>query len=147
MNRKASFQTGHVHWWQLLLLAGTILLPACSGSLEDHPPLYPVKGKVTRNGKPMTGGTIIFEYAGEAADAPKGVGGGPFRATAKINVVPLTLLATRAPKGCPRETTRLASRHRSDEARVVFSAENWCCRRKGNLPSRLIRMPIQKPRG
>ncbi len=38
-----------------------------------------------RNGKPMTGGTIIFEYAGDGPDAPKGVAGGPFRATAKIH--------------------------------------------------------------
>ena len=84
MRRKASFHSGHAHWPRLLLLAGTILLPACSDSLEDHPPLYPVKGKVIRNGKPMTGGTITFEYVGDGSDAPKGVGGGPFRVTAKI---------------------------------------------------------------
>jgi hypothetical protein len=33
----------------------------------------------------MHGGTIIFEYAGEAAVAPKGPRGEPFRVTAKIN--------------------------------------------------------------
>jgi hypothetical protein len=101
MNRKASVQSGHIHWWQLLLLAGAILLPACSGSLEDHPPLYPVKGKVTWNGKPMTGGTIIFEYAGEGADAPKGVGGGPFRATAKINDGTFNLIGYAGAEGMP----------------------------------------------
>ena len=90
MIRKASLRSGRVGWLRLSLLAGTILLPACSNSLEDHPPLYPVKGKVILNGKPMTGGTIIFEYAGDGADAPKGPGGGPFRATAKINDGTLT---------------------------------------------------------
>jgi len=85
MIRKESLQSAQVHWPRLLLVAVAILLPACSDSLEDHPPLYPVKGKVIRNGKPMTGGTIIFEYAGDGPDAPKRVAGGPFRATAKIH--------------------------------------------------------------
>ncbi len=84
MIRKALLQSGRGDWPWVLLLAGTILLPSCSNSLEEHPPLYPVKGKVILDGKPMTGGTIIFEYAGEGADAPKGAGGGPFRATSKI---------------------------------------------------------------
>ena len=38
-----------------------------------------------RNGKPMAGGTILFEYAGDGPDAPKSAAGGPFRATAKIH--------------------------------------------------------------
>jgi hypothetical protein len=54
MIRKESLQSAQVHWPRLLLVAVAILLPACSDSLEDHPPLYPVKGKVIRNGKPMT---------------------------------------------------------------------------------------------
>ena len=61
------------------------LLPACSNSFDDHPPVYPVKGKVLLNGKPMSGGTIIFEYEGEGSDAPKGPPGEPFRVTGKIN--------------------------------------------------------------
>ena len=85
MIRRALLLYGQVHWRWLSLLAATVLLAACSESLEEHPPLYPVKGKVILNGKPMTAGTIIFEHAGDGADAPKGVGGGPFRATAKIN--------------------------------------------------------------
>jgi hypothetical protein len=101
MIRKASFHVGQVHWPRLLLLAGTILLPACSDSVEDHPPLYPVKGKVTRNGKPMTGGTIIFEYDGNGPDAPKGVGGGPFRATAKIKDGSFNLIGYPGSEGMP----------------------------------------------
>ena len=54
MIRMALLQSGRVDWLWLLLLAGTILVPACSNSLEDHPPLYPVKGKVILDGKPMT---------------------------------------------------------------------------------------------
>ncbi len=83
MIRKESFQPAEEGWPRLLLVAVAILLPACSESLESHPPLFPVKGKVNRDGKPMPGGTIIFEYAGDGPDAPKGVAGGPFRATAK----------------------------------------------------------------
>jgi hypothetical protein len=101
MIRKASFHPGQVHWPRLLLLAGTILLPACSDSLEDHPPLYPVKGKVIRNGKPMTGGTITFEYAGDGPDAPKGVGGGPFRVTAKIKDGAFNLIGYAGAEGMP----------------------------------------------
>ncbi len=85
MIRKKSFQFAHASWTLRLLVAVAVFLPACSNSLEDHPPLYPVKGKVVRNGKPMPGGTIIFEYAGDGGYAPRGVGGGPFRATAKIH--------------------------------------------------------------
>src|SRR5271156_1765668 len=85
MIRKASLQSGQAYWLWLLLLAGTNLLPACSNSLEEHPPLYPVQGKVILDGKPMTGGTVIFEHSSDGADAPKGAAGGPFRATAKIN--------------------------------------------------------------
>jgi hypothetical protein len=62
-----------------------MVLSGCGGSFEDHPPVYPVKGKVLVNGKPMRGGTIIFEYAGEATDALKGPPGQPFRVTGKIS--------------------------------------------------------------
>jgi hypothetical protein len=81
----ASFRSGQAHWGRLLLLAGTVVLSACSDSFDDHPPVYPVKGKVVVNSKPMSGGTIIFEYAGEGGDALKGPPGQPFRVTAKID--------------------------------------------------------------
>ena len=83
--RRTSLQSGQVLWGRLLLLAGVMLLPACSNSFEAHPPVYPVKGKVVLNGKPMKGGTIIFEYDGEGSDALKGPPGQPFRVTGKIN--------------------------------------------------------------
>jgi hypothetical protein len=85
MIRRTSLQFRQFLWLRLLLLAGTILVSACSDSFEDHPPVYPVKGKVIVKGKPMSGGTIIFEYVGEGSDAPKGPPGGPFRATGKID--------------------------------------------------------------
>ena len=101
MMRKALLQAGRVDWLWLLLLAGPILLPACSNSLEDHPPLYPVKGKVILDGKPMTSGTIIFEYSGDGADAPKGVGGGPFRVTSKIKDGTFNLIGYAGAEGMP----------------------------------------------
>jgi hypothetical protein len=85
MIHRALFRSARVHWGRLLLLAGTIPLSACSDSFDEHPPVYPVKGKVIVKGKPMTGGTIIFEYAGEGSDAPKDSSGGPFRVTGKID--------------------------------------------------------------
>jgi hypothetical protein len=85
MIERTFFRSAQVHWGRLLLLAGTIPLSACSNSFDDHPPVYPVKGKVTMKGKPMTGGTIIFEYAGDGGDAPKDSSGGPFRVTGKID--------------------------------------------------------------
>jgi hypothetical protein len=83
--RRTLLGSGKAHWGRLLLLAGTVVLSACSNSLEDHPPVYPVKGKVVVNSKPMSGGTIIFEFAGEGGDALKGPPGQPFRVTAKID--------------------------------------------------------------
>jgi hypothetical protein len=85
MIERTLFRSAQVHWGRLLLLAGTISLSACSNSFDDHPPVYPVKGKVILKGKPMTGGTIIFEYAGEGSDAPKASPEGPFRVTGKID--------------------------------------------------------------
>ncbi len=99
---KGSLPTGRMHRTWLLLLAGTICLPACNDSLEEHPPLYPVIGKVIRNGQPMAGGTIIFEYAGkDGPDAPKGVSGGPFRATAKIKDGSFNLIGYAGAEGMP----------------------------------------------
>ncbi len=82
---RTSVRSGQVVRGRLLLLAGTVLLSACSKAFDAHPPVYPVKGKVVLNGKPMKGGTIIFEYVGEGSDALKGPPGQPFRVTGKIN--------------------------------------------------------------
>jgi hypothetical protein len=85
MIRCASLRSCLVLWGSYSLLAVMIFLSACSNSFEDHPPVYPVKGKVLLKGQPMNGGTIIFEFAREGADAPKSPSGGPFRVTGKIN--------------------------------------------------------------
>ena len=85
MIHRTLFRSAQLRWGRSLLLAGTISLAACSNSFDDHPPVYPVKGKVILKGKPMTGGTIIFEYAGEGGDAPKDSSEGPFRVTGKID--------------------------------------------------------------
>jgi hypothetical protein len=102
MIRRASLRSGQVHLERLLILAGMILLSACSDSFDDHPPVYPVKGKVVLKGKPMSGGTIIFEYAGEGSDAPKGPPGQPFRVTGKIdNEGTFSLVAYVGSEGLP----------------------------------------------
>lgn len=97
--REVSTPSRRAYW--LWLLAGTMLLPACSQPLEEHPPLYPVKGKVLLDGKPMAGGTIIFEYSGDDADAPKGSAGGPFRATARIKDGAFSLIGYAGDEGMP----------------------------------------------
>jgi hypothetical protein len=101
MMRTALLQAGRVNWLWLLLLAAPILLPACSNSLEDHPPLYPVTGKVILDGKPLTSGSITFEYSGDGSDAPKGVGGGPFRVTSKIKDGTFKLIGYAGSEGMP----------------------------------------------
>lgn len=117
MRFKASRRSGQVCWFWLL--AGTILLPACSNSLEEHPPLYPVKGKVNLDGKPMAGGTILFEYAGgDGPDAPKGAAGGPFRATAKIKDGAFNLIGYAGAEGMPAGNYKVgisASQGRSED--------------------------------
>jgi hypothetical protein len=118
MIRTALLQSARLDWRWLLLLAGTIMLPACSNSLEDHPPLYPVKGKVILDGKPMTTGTIIFEFAGDGADAPKGAGGGPFRVTSKIKDGAFNLFGYAGALGMPAGNYKvgiLATAGRSEE--------------------------------
>jgi hypothetical protein len=85
MVRLASIHSGRVVGWSLLLITGMVLLPACRDSFGDHPPVYPVNGKVVVDGKPMNGGTILFECVGAGDGAPKGPEGAPFRVTGKIN--------------------------------------------------------------
>ena len=132
MNRKASLLSAQVHWRRLSLLAATILLAGCSESLEGHPPLYPVKGKVILNGKPMSVGTIIFEHAGEGADVPKGIGGGPFRATAKINDGSFNLIGYAGAEGMPAGNYKvgiLGSQGRSESN--LFGREAVALPKKG----------------
>jgi hypothetical protein len=68
----------------LSLLAGMLLLPACSDSLEKHPPVYPVNGQVLVNGKPLVAGVVVFESESPVESAPGGQKAQPLRATGKI---------------------------------------------------------------
>ncbi|MCI0457725.1 MAG: hypothetical protein L0Z62_12205 [Gemmataceae bacterium] len=45
-------------WW-LPVLLGSLLLAGCGGG-SDLPPMVPVKGKVTVEGKPVTSGQVSF---------------------------------------------------------------------------------------
>jgi hypothetical protein len=58
---------------------------ACKESTGDHPPVYAVKGKVLHKGKPITGGTVVYELdEGDAKGSPAPPGSGPLRATGRI---------------------------------------------------------------
>ena len=97
-----SSRSRQIAWRRSLLLAGTILLSACSNGFDDHPPVYPVKGKVVVGGKPMKGGSIIFEYVGDDSDVLKGPPGQPFRVTGKItNEGTFNLVAYPGSEGVP----------------------------------------------
>jgi hypothetical protein len=52
----------------------------------DHAPVYPVKGKVTYKGKPITDGYVIYELegGGEAKGSAAEPGAGPLRVTGRI---------------------------------------------------------------
>ena len=52
----------------------------------DHPPVYPVKGKVTYKGNPITEGSVIYELEGdgEARASPAEPAAGPLRVTGRI---------------------------------------------------------------
>jgi hypothetical protein len=56
----------------------------CAGG--DHPPVYPVKGKVTFKGKPITEGSVIYqlEGGGDPKSSPAEPGSGPFRVSGRI---------------------------------------------------------------
>jgi hypothetical protein len=69
----------------LLLLCGAAFSLGCGQGPGDHPPVYPVNGKVLYKGKPISGGVVLYELEGgdsssRKADSP----GGTLRATGKI---------------------------------------------------------------
>jgi hypothetical protein len=70
---------------QLTAAIATVAWLACAPT-GDHPPVYPVKGKVTYKGKPITEGTVIYELegGGEAKGSPAEPGAGPLRGTGRI---------------------------------------------------------------
>src|SRR4051794_1676010 len=74
--------TGRVGRLMCLISAATLV--GCGGSVGD-PPVYPVKGKVIYKGKPVPGGSVVFELEGDGTSASKaGPGSGTLRATGRI---------------------------------------------------------------
>jgi hypothetical protein len=69
-------------------LAAMIAAVAClsCGPTGGHPPVYPVKGKVSYKGKPVTEGYVVYELegGGEAKGSPTEPGAGPLRGTGQI---------------------------------------------------------------
>jgi hypothetical protein len=71
--------------WRLIVAIASAASLACSGSPGDRPPLYPVKGRVLYKGKPIAGGVVVYEREdGGAKASAAGPGGGPLRATGRI---------------------------------------------------------------
>ena len=85
MIRRTSLRSGQVHWGRLLLLAGMLLLPACSNSFDDHPPVYPVKGKVNFQRETDERRNDHFRVRRKGQRCSQRPSGGPFRVTGKIN--------------------------------------------------------------
>ena len=84
----------------------------CSASpvLAEQGEYIPDGTPVTYKGKPITGGSVIYELegGGEGKDSPTEPGAGPLRGTGRIQAdrdVPSYELSP-ASRGCPRDTTR-----------------------------------------
>src|SRR5262249_52621690 len=70
---------------RLLLVTVTALFLACNQAPEGRPPLYPIRGKALYKGQPISGGVVVFELeSGDRPGSPAGQGGGPLRATGRI---------------------------------------------------------------
>jgi hypothetical protein len=69
----------------VILLAIAVLFPACISS-DDHPPIYPIKGKVLFKGTPIAGGTVVFELesSSDRAASKDDPASSPLRATGRI---------------------------------------------------------------
>ena len=140
---RTPFRSARVHWGRLLLLAGTIPLSACGPAFNEHPPVYPVKGKVNVKGKPMTGGTIIFEYAGEGSDAPKVSPGEPFRVTGKIdNEGAFNLVAYVGSEGVPAGHYKVGISNARGRSESNLFGREMILQRKRVLLSPITSTPI-----
>lgn len=68
------------------LAAAIVSAAGLSCAPADHPPVYPVNGKVAYKGKPITEGSVIYELegGGKAKGSPNEAGTGPFRVSGQI---------------------------------------------------------------
>ena len=92
----------------LLCLISAAMLVGCGGS-EGHPPVFPVKGKVLYKGKPVPGGSVVFELEGDSTSASKAdPGSGPLRATGRIETDgSFRLMAFPGAEGVPAGTYKV----------------------------------------
>jgi hypothetical protein len=83
---------------------------ACSPTPAENPPVYPVKGKVLYKGKPISGGVVVYEReTDEAKGTPTDPGGGPLRATGRIEPDgSFHLMAVRGAEGVPEGRYKVA---------------------------------------
>jgi hypothetical protein len=99
---------------------------ACSQPSGGHPPVYPVNGKVLYKGQPIAGGFVIYELEGaDAKGSPADPGGGPLRATGRIEPDGrFRLMAFSGVEGVPEGhyTVGISSRPQRTENGVLGSA-------------------------
>jgi hypothetical protein len=70
---------------RLAIAISTSVWLSCSSTPGKNPPIYPVKGKVLHQGKPIASGVVVYELEGGVAEGtPAVAGGGPLRATGRI---------------------------------------------------------------
>jgi hypothetical protein len=85
MIRRSLFLVHRARGGRLMFFAGTTAFLACSQTPEGQPAVYPVKGVVLYQGKPITGGTVVFERdGGDPVDPTSPQSNGPLRATGRI---------------------------------------------------------------
>jgi hypothetical protein len=77
-------RSGRARAIRLAAAVASVAWLSCSPG--NHPPVYPVKGKVTFNGNPVSEGSVIYELesGGETKSSLAEPGAGPFRVSGRI---------------------------------------------------------------
>jgi hypothetical protein len=112
----------------LLAVCGTALFLGCGPTIGDHPPVYPVKGKVLFRGKPISAGVVIYELeGGDSAPSNQSQPRGPLRATGRIEADgSFELIAFQGALGVPEGNYKvgISSIAARSEANLLESAKS-----------------------
>ena len=117
----------------ILSLLAMAAFAACDQGFNDHPPVYPVKGKVLYQGRPISGGVVVYELeTGDPSASSPAQGNGPFRATGRIEPDGgFRLVAFAGAEGVPEGNYKvgISSMPARSEANILDSAGSA---KKGN---------------